>query len=184
MYTVRAATNADLPSILALAETSAQVTGVPPLPPREVGPALLARTALWRMVAMHAGQIVGHAMLEQPNPEHMAVWAPAAGPELIVEVGGLFTCPDHSRSGIATLLLGELLHVCAEHHWTPVTASWTHNRAAQHAALARAGATRVGSTSTPQGEVDLHVFTGGSCGGGTGRSREGGYRSGAPEPLA
>lgn len=160
-YTVRQATAEDLPAITALAEKSARVTGLPPLPPAEVAPRLLAREAMYRLVACDLqGRIVGHGMLETPNPDHMDLWTEVTGPGTLAEIGGGFTEPDLRGRGIGALLMEEALRVCRQKKWTPVAVIWSKNLAVQQAALDRYGAVHAGSVDSEFGSLDLMTFPG------------------------
>ncbi len=79
---IRVANIGDQAEIVALYERSQDATSLPDpalIPRSELGKRLYDRPALERYVATVAGQIVGHALIEPPNPEHFDAWQQCLG---------------------------------------------------------------------------------------------------------
>lgn len=159
---IRIAKESDRLNIIALYERSQLATGLPDpafTPQSELGMRLYQRHAITRLVAIEAGQIVGHAMIEEPNSDHEAVWRIGlqdTGKPLI-EMGAGFVDPTFFGQGIWTSLLRHRLQIIRARGAYPVTATWSRNEHVKRTFLANGGIA-AGRQVTPFGDVDLFVF--------------------------
>ena len=159
---IRAAGLADKRDIIAMYERSQLATGLPNpafIPSSKLGQMLYNRHAIERFVAIETGQIVGHAIIEEPNPDHDQAWRHALNDTngSLVEMGAAFVEPELSGYGIWTSLLLHrirIIHLAGAH---AVTATWSTNEHVKRTFAARGGI-EAGRQSTHLGEVDLFVF--------------------------
>jgi GNAT superfamily N-acetyltransferase len=143
---------------------SQEATGLPDprfISPDELGNHLYARHALERCVAIEMGRIVGHALVELPNPEHLDIWRSGLDTtqsEVMLELGGAFVAPSLARSGIWSALLRHRLElVRTQYASTPVTATWSQNEHVKRKFI-QLGGKEVGEKITDGGTVSLFVF--------------------------
>ncbi len=160
---IRKAKRSDRAEIVRLYQRSQAATLLPNpaiYPPNELGKLLYARKAIERYVAVMAGRIVGHGMIEEPNPEHMPVWRKGVNASKnvrLIELGGAFVDPALSGRGIWRSLLVYRLNDVRERGAVPVCGTWSQNKHVKRTLL-QFGATEVGTQQTPAGEVTLFVF--------------------------
>ncbi|NCU37819.1 hypothetical protein EOL96_02035 [Candidatus Saccharibacteria bacterium] len=161
---IRKAESGDRNEIVDLYIRSQEATGLPDpdfLPVNKLGDHLYARHALERCVAIDMGRIVGHALVELPNPEHLKIWRNGLSAEQadkILELGGAFVEPTLGRAGIWTaLLIHRLDLVRAKYENIPVSATWTCNDHVKKR-FAKLGGKKVGEQLTGGGPVSLYVF--------------------------
>lgn len=129
---IREAHPADRGQIVALHEKSQQATGLPNpaiVPPTELGDRLYARDAINRYVAVDQESIIGHGLIEHPNPEHLAQWREATinDERPLVELGGAFVDPSRIGEGVWSTLLFHRLYVVRSMGAIPVSVTWSVN---------------------------------------------------------
>ncbi len=160
---IRSASLSDAGEIISLLERSQHATGLPNpayTPPETLGVTLYQRDAIERFVAVEAGQIVGHALIERSNPAHEANWRQALHGDLspLIEMGGAFVEPTLSGRGIWTALLKYRMSRIRALDACPVTATWNTNGHVKRRFL-ELGGVSAGEVVTPRGVVDLFVFS-------------------------
>lgn len=159
---IRAATSRDRNEIVSMYVRSQSDTGLPDplhIPSTELGDRLYARHAIERYVAEDGGQIIGHGLIEQPNPANENIWRNALGSstEPLIEMGGAFVEPRLGRQGIWSSLLLHRIEVIRSNGAIPVTATWSLNDHVKRR-LEVYGGMKAGSQRTQHGDVDLFVF--------------------------
>lgn len=160
---IRKAHDSDRPEIVELYLKSQAATGIPnPTfnPPGELGQKLYDRNAIARFVAIEAGRIVGHGLIQEPNPENTEFWLMGIKDKNIplIELGADFVDPDYMRRGIWTaLLLHRLNYVVETFDSVPVSATWEQNHHVKRSFL-KHGGTVVGLKAVREGMVRLFVF--------------------------
>jgi GNAT superfamily N-acetyltransferase len=127
--------------------------------PDELGEKLYDRKAIERFVAIKAGKIVGHAMIEVPNSLHVPLWIKALGNEEaeLIEMGGAFVDPEFSGLGIYSAILVHRLWVIRLLNATPTAATWSQNEHVKKT-LRLYGGIDAGRQTTPAGDLNLFVF--------------------------
>ena len=160
---IRCAHEADRQQVVDLYRRSQLATGLPNpsfLPPEQLETQLYSRPAINRFVAIEANQIIGHCVIEPPNPRHIPAWLgglPANQSLPLLEIGGGFVEPSKMRSGIGSLLLAHSIEVVKAFPATPVSATWQQNEHVKRMFKVHAGK-EVGSQVIEQGTVSLFVF--------------------------
>jgi N-acetylglutamate synthase-like GNAT family acetyltransferase len=159
---IRKAEISDRESILELYERSQLATGLPDpeiYPPNELIKNLYNRRVIERFVAVEAGRIVGHALIEEPNPVHQTDWLDAlSNPDSrLIEMGGAFVDPTLARQGIWTSLLLHRINLIKNNEAFPVTATWSVNVHVKRTFKANGGV-HAGVHDSRLGVVDLFVF--------------------------
>lgn len=88
---------------------SQAATGTPDpefFPPYTLENWIYAPRVLERFVAEQDGRIVGHALIEESNPDDLPLWRQNLPPGFkLLELGGAFVDPDLMGQGIWTQLL-------------------------------------------------------------------------------
>lgn len=159
---IRPATDADRSGIIDLYVSSQAATQIPNpdvYPPETLGDELYSRDAIERYVAVIDEQIVGHGLIENPNPLSIEFWKSGikeANPRLI-EFGGAFVNPSFSRRGIYSELLRLRISRIREFGAIPVAATWEQNEHVQRQFLVHGGE-EVARQMIPAGELCLFVF--------------------------
>lgn len=159
----RKATKIDRFEIVELYQKSQAISGIPnPIyfPPSELGQKLYDRKAIERFVAIEAGRIVGHGLIETPNPENISQWITGVNNIHIplVELGADFVDPDYSRQGIWTALLTHRLNFVREQlESIPVSATWNQNEHVKKT-FRKFGGIEVATKAVPEGKISLFVF--------------------------
>ena len=160
---IRRAVASDKDEIVELYLKSQTATGIPnPTlnPPDELGQKLYNRHAIERFVAIEAGRIVGHGLIQEPNPDNVEFWLMGVKDKNIplIELGADFVDPDYMRRGIWTaLLLHRLNYVVEEFDSVPVSATWDQNHHVKRSFI-KYGGTVVGLKAVQEGMVRLFVF--------------------------
>lgn len=159
---IRVAKLTDKAEIIALYERSQDVTLLPDptLTPRsELGQRLYERPALERYVATAVGTIIGHALIEPPNPNHVEIWRRSLGAadNTLIEMGGAFVEPALSGQGIWTSLLLHRIDLIRKRSAIPVSATWSVNEHVKKT-FQKYGGVQAGRQSTRFGDVELFVF--------------------------
>jgi GNAT superfamily N-acetyltransferase len=159
---IRAADMADQAEIISLYERSQDATLLPDpvLSPRhELGKRLYDRPAIERYVAIESGKIIGHALIEPPNQNHVDAWRQTLKVTNLplIEMGGAFVDPMLSGRGIWTSLLLYRIELIRKHSAIPVTATWSINEHVMKTFL-KYGGVNACQRSTSLGEVALFVF--------------------------
>ncbi len=156
------ADSTDQAEIIALYERSQDATLLPDptlLPRNELGQQLYDRPALERFVATAVGKIIGHALIESPNPNHVEVWRRSLDNTdiTLIEMGGAFVEPALSGQGIWTALLLHRIDFIRKQSAVPATATWSVNEHVKKT-FQKYGGIQAGRQSTRFGDVDLFVF--------------------------
>lgn len=160
---IRKAEAIDKLEIVELYKKSQAVMGIPdPIhnPPYELGQKLYDRKAIERYVAIEAGRIIGHGLIEEPNPENIALWLTGVSNKNIplIELGGDFVDPDYSKLGVWSALLIHRLNYIVEHlDSIPVSATWSQNEHVKRT-FRKFGGAEVAIKVVPEGEISLFVF--------------------------
>lgn len=162
-FTVRLAEERDREGSIELYRLSQRVTGIPD--PRFVPENLLEQRlydglVLKRYVAEHAGKLIGHALVELPNPPHIPQWIgdTKLRPQGILELGRAFVHPDYFGQGVWTELLRRRLSFVEEEVGrTAVAATWIQNDHVKQT-FERFGAVHVGDKPVADGEISLYRF--------------------------
>ncbi len=159
---IRVALESDRSEIVDLYQRSQAATGIPNpnvYPPERLGDGLYARDAIERYVATAQGQIVGHGLIEHPNPLSVSFWKSGLVNEQsnIIEFGGAFVDPSQMRKGIYAELLNHRLRVIRELGAIPVSATWGQNVHVQEKFIL-AGGREVARQQIAAGELCLFVF--------------------------
>lgn len=160
---IRKAKAIDRHEIVELYQRTQSATGIPDPtfnPPSELGQKLYDRKAIERYVAIEAGRIVGHGLIEAPNPENISLWRKLVNDEHVplFELGADFVDPDYSRQGIWTALLTHRLNFVREQlESIPVSATWSQNEHVKKT-FRKFGGIEVAIKVVPEGEVSLFVF--------------------------
>lgn len=159
---IRPATEADRSNIIDLYKSSQAATQIPNpnfYPPESLDNELYSRDAIERYVAVIDKRIVGHGLIEHPNPLSVDLWKSViteANPYLI-ELGGAFVDPSLSRRGIYSELLSYRLGIIRELGAIPVAATWNQNKHVQRQFLENGG-NEVARQKIPAGVLCLFVF--------------------------
>lgn len=129
---IREAYETDKAEIIALYQNSQNVTGLPSpmlIPPSELGDRLYQRNAIKRYVSIEHEKIIGHGMIETPNPEHLEDWQDAINDDNVefIELGAAFVDPSKFGRGIWSALLTHRLRVVRSMGAIPVSVTWTSN---------------------------------------------------------
>lgn len=159
---IREADLSDKDEIISLFEQSQRATGLPDpsrIASSQLGDYLYTRHAIERYVAVEAGRIVGHGLIEHPNPDNEADWRKALDDTLseLVELGGAFVNPAMGGRGIWSALLSHRLEIIRTSGSFPVAATWSSNEHVKRTFF-RHGAVFAARKATPHGGVDLFVF--------------------------
>jgi GNAT superfamily N-acetyltransferase len=159
---IRAAQLSDKPEIVDLYCRSQAATNLPDptfIPTSELGNRLYEREAIARYVAIQAGQIIGHGMIENPNKLHLPVWQRGSNgcASPLIELGAAFVDPNFTSQGIWTALLKYRLLAAKELRSKPVSATWSQNSHVKKVFI-KNGGFEVGTQQTAGGEVALFVF--------------------------
>ncbi len=159
---IRVAVDADRDDIIALYKRSQAMTGIPNpevYPPSSLGDELYSRDAIERYVAVADENIVGHGIIEHPNPLSLDGWRRGIDDSdaRLVEFGAAFVEPSLRRSGIYTELLNHRLAVIRELGAIPVSATWSQNEHVQRKFVS-AGGRKVARQRIAAGELCLFVF--------------------------
>lgn len=160
---IRKAEVIDRIEIVELYQKSQAASGIPnPFynPPSELGQKLYDRKAIERYVAVEAGRIVGHGLIEEPNSENISLWLTGISNKNIplMELGGDFVDPNYSKLGIWTaLIIHRLNYVVERLDSIPVSATWSQNEHVKRT-FRKLGGTEVAIKAVPEGEVSLFVF--------------------------
>jgi GNAT superfamily N-acetyltransferase len=127
--------------------------------PEALGNRLYAREAIKRYVAVDVGRIVGHGLIEVPNPRHMKSWRSTSvvSNRPMIELGAAFTDPELAGRGVWTALLKHRLQVVRDYEAIPVAATWTQNEHVKRTFLHN-NAVEAGVQPTSAGNVSLFVF--------------------------
>ena len=159
---IRVASESDRSEIVDLYRRSQAATGIPNpdvYPPELLGEELYARNAIERYVATSQGQIVGHGLIEHPNPLSISFWRRGIDDyeSNMIELGGAFVEPSHMRNGIYTELFIHRLSVIRKLGAVPVSATWGQNLHVQKIFIS-AGGKEVARQQIAAGELRLFVF--------------------------
>lgn len=159
---IRCADELDQAEISALYRRSQAATGLPDpdlLPPGSLGNRLYSRNAIERYVAVQAGSIVGHALIEPANAVQEQKWREAIDDADIrlLEIGGAFVEPQRFGTGIGTELLLHSIDRVRQLRARPVSATWSSNEHVKRT-FQKHGGKCAGVQATPLGEVALFVF--------------------------
>ena len=160
--TIRPAEERDRPELIRLYELSQQATGIPNpavIAPSELGRRLYQRQAVRRLVAERAGKLIGHGLVELPNPDNIPDWlnGSARKPEHLLELGGAFVHPEHSGQGVWTTLLERRLEYVRSITKTAVAATWSQNTHVMRR-FDQFGGTHLGSRNVKGGNIELFRF--------------------------
>lgn len=159
---IRIAQESDRPEIVDLYQRSQAATGIPNpavYPSDLLGDELYSRDAIERYVATDDGNIVGHGLIEHPNPLSIFLWKSGIEDKEadLVEFGGAFVDPTQLRNGIYTELLHHRLDIIRKLGAVPVSATWGQNVHVQNKFIA-AGGREVARQQIAAGELCLFVF--------------------------
>ena len=159
---IRVASESDRSEIVDLYRRSQAATGIPNpdvYSPELLGDELYSRNAIERYVATSQGEIVGHGLIEHPNPLSVSFWKSGIDDEQsdMIEFGGAFVDPSQMRKGIYTELLNHRLRVIRELGAVPVSATWGQNVHVQKKFIS-AGGREVAKLQIAAGELRLFVF--------------------------
>jgi len=160
---IRRAVASDRNEIVELYLKSQAATGIPnPTfnPPDELGQKLYNRHAIERFVAIEAGRIVGHGLIQEPNPDNIDSWLSRSVDKniRIIELGAGFVDPDYTKLGIWTaLLIHRLNYVDEGFDSVPVSATWDKNKHIINS-FRQFGGYDVELKAVPEGMLRLFVF--------------------------
>ena len=162
MMVIREATIADKVRIIALYRKSQAATGLPdPLhfPPETLGMRLYDRKAVKRYVAEDKGTIIGHGMVELPNPENIQVWNRIINNKKLtmLEIGGAFVDPERSGEGIWSKLLQHRINYVKSVGAVPVSVTWSSNDHVKRT-FYRLGGVEAGTRNLEVGSISLFVL--------------------------
>lgn len=157
---IREANPGDKQEIVTLYRLSQHMSGIPDpdkISPEELGFKLYSRDAIERYVAIDEDKIVGHGMIESPNPDHLADWQGVAPNADFIELGGAFVDPSKIGRGIWSSLLAHRLHTVRAMGSIPVSVTWSINHhVKQH--FEKIGGSLVSEKQTEAGNICLYVF--------------------------
>jgi GNAT superfamily N-acetyltransferase len=161
-FSIRRAHESDRAGIVDAYERSQRATGIPDptyCPPEMLGERLYKRMAVGRFVAARLGYIVGHGLVELPNPDNIQAWLKGSKhkPEHLLELGGAFVHPDYAGQGIWTALLEHRLEFVRSTGKTAVTATWSQNEHVRRV-FEHHGAKQVGEKPVDGGDIALYRF--------------------------
>jgi len=159
---IRNAKEDDKSEIVELYEKSQSFTGIPNpdfYPPSDLGKRLYDIKAIERIVAIEVGKIVGHALIEEPNPDNIESWMKGIKEfKPLAELGGAFVDPYFSRQGIWTKLLEHRLTIVRDDlDSIPVSATWMENEHVK-STFKKYGGAEVAIKQVLGGRVSLYVF--------------------------
>ena len=159
---IREAAPKDRQEVVDLYIRNQKATGLPDpraIPADELGDKLYERNAIRRYVAVEAGRIVGHGLVEVANPDHEESWRDALNncSGQLLEMGGAFVEPMLGRRGIWTALLSHRLKAIRDCDAIPVAATWSENDHVKRKFAAHGGVS-AGLAYTQHGAVDLFAF--------------------------
>ncbi len=159
--TLRQATSADKAEILALSHKSQAATGMPDptiIPPEQLESWIYTPRVRERFVAIRSGRIVGHAVIEEPNPGDLPIWRQSApkGAKLL-ELGGAFVDPNLAKQGIWTKLLEHRLQLIRDQGAVPVSATWMQNEHVKRVFKAHGG-TEIAVAPPDAPIISLFIF--------------------------
>jgi hypothetical protein len=159
---IRVATDEDRPEVVALYQRSQAATQIPNpavYPPERLGDELYARDAIERYVTVSSAKIIGHGLIELPNPLSISFWRSGIDNDSsrMIEFGGAFVDPEHMREGVYSELLGFRLDVIRGLGAIPVSATWLQNEHVQRKFVANGGR-EVAKQQIPAGTLCLFVF--------------------------
>lgn len=159
---IREATPSDQGEIIALYKRSQQATGLPDpvvVPPEQLGARLYARQAIGRYVAISAGRIEGHGLIEHPNPEHLEEWREASENKnaQFIELGGAFVDPAKFGRGVWSSLLEYRLDRARDLGAVPVSVTWASNDHVMRGFECLGGG-EISRKTTAMGAVSLYIF--------------------------
>lgn len=159
---IRIALESERSEIVELYKRSQAATDIPNpkvYPPESLGDALYSRDAIERYVATSNETIVGHGLIEHPNPLSLSLWRSGVDDREVdlIEFGGAFVEPSRLRNGIYSELLRQRLCVIRKLGAVPVSATWAQNVHVQEKFIS-AGGREVARQQISAGELRLFVF--------------------------
>lgn len=162
MIIIREALMVDKEKIIALYRKSQLATGLPnPIhyPPETLGMKLYDRKAVKRYIAEENGTIIGHGMVEIPNPDNVQVWSSILNDKnsKMLELGGAFVDPDRSGEGIWSKLLNHRIEYVKSVGAVPVSATWSSNDHVKRI-FYKLGGVEAGTKKLPVGSISLFVL--------------------------
>ncbi len=160
---IRKITESDRDEIVRLYQKSQAATHIPNpdfYPPDSLDTELYSRDALDRYVAVMDQKIVGHGLIENPNPISLDFWLngmPPSNNARLLELGGAFVDPDFSRKGIYSELLSHRLNIIRKMGAIAVSATWITNIHVQRQFM-KEGGEEVARQKVPAGVLCLFIF--------------------------
>ena len=159
---IRIALESDRSEIVNLYQRSQAATGIPNpdfYPSESLGDELYSRDAIERYVTTSQGKIIGHGLIEHPNPLSLSLWKNGIKEHEaeLIELGGAFVDPTLIRNGIYTELLHYRLNIIRKLGAIPVSATWAQNIHVQKI-FTTAGGREVARQQIQAGELRLFVF--------------------------
>lgn len=157
---IRTATAYDREQSVALYKKSQAATGHPQFIPAEfLEHRLYEGPVVKRYVAERHGIILGHGLVERPNPHNVDDWT--YGTDLtkddLLELGRAFVDPDHAGEGIGTRLLEVRLKFITDAGKVAVAATWFDNVHVMRM-FERLGGVNVGDKSVTDGIISMYRF--------------------------
>lgn len=159
---IREALIDDKERIIALYRKSQEATNLPNpkhFPPKTLGMKLYERKVVKRYVAEEKGVIIGHGMVELPNPENIQVWSRIIGDKnsTLLEIGGAFVDPERSGEGVWTKLLQHRIDYVKSIGAVPVSATWSSNDHVKRT-FYKIGGVEAGTRKLKIGSISLFVL--------------------------
>ena len=159
---IRVANASDASEIIRLYQSSQAATQIPNpkiYPPDILGKELYSRDAIERYVAVSAGRIIGHGLIEHPNPLSLPLWKGGIedANNYLIEFGGAFVEPTQMRKGVYSELLRFRLGVIRGLGAVPVSATWSQTTHVQRL-FVKNGGREVATQRIPAGLLHLFIF--------------------------
>jgi GNAT superfamily N-acetyltransferase len=151
--------NIEITELYIRSQAATQLPNPAAISPSKLGELLYSRDAIERYVAIEAGEIVGHAAIENPNNMHEPLWRQRLvnKDQSLIEIGGIFVEPRLYGNFIGRALLQHSLIAVRKLAAVPVAATWSSNIHFMKV-MKLYGGIDAGSQSTPLGDVKLFVF--------------------------
>lgn len=159
---IREAIETEKAEIVALYRSSQIATGIPSpelVPSSELGAKLYQRDAIKRYISIEDHRIIGHGIIEEPNPDHLSDWQQAVNnyDATFIELGAAFVDPSKFGRGIWSSLLTHRLHVVRSLGAIPVSVTWTSNlHVRKH--FEKNGGTEITQKETRAGNISLFLL--------------------------
>lgn len=150
-----------------LYQLSQDVTGEPKYVPREFLPRRLSDASVIQgySAELEDGTVIGHALIERPNPLHVPEWTKGTSLHMyeLYELGRGFVHPEYTRQGVWTELIRHRLEVTRTVGVTAVAAV-DLSRPYLARTLMSLGGVHVGNKAVADGRLALFRFDGDGIG--------------------